>query len=289
MTCPLCGRADRIRDWGNARHCRRCSHFFSAARPAGDAAAFNDSVWHAGPEDAAWHYGGPDGPNRLGAEAIARLLGGRHGDLLDAGCGTGAFLRIAAAAGWRCSGLEPSPRAVSLARRHVPADIVAGRLGGRDGDPFPPASFDAVRLHHVLEHQEAPLEALFQVRRMLRPGGVAVIGVPDAGSSANLLRNAARGAAGRLRGRFACDVEPRMGHLHGFTRRSLRLALARAGFREILIRPVRRGDGTWHAFPHRLYRSLPPWHRVLHVIDALAMAWGGAPSALQAFAMRREA
>ena len=37
--------------------------------------------------------------------------------------------------------------------------------------PFPPASFDVVHAHQVLQHLSSPVQALSEMRRVLKPGG----------------------------------------------------------------------------------------------------------------------
>jgi SAM-dependent methyltransferase len=56
----------------------------------------------------------------------------------------------------------------------VEIDLDADGLG-----PFAPASFDAVVASHVLEHLAGPVAAIFEIDRVLRPGGLAAIVMPD--------------------------------------------------------------------------------------------------------------
>jgi len=126
---------------------------------------------------------------RLAALPVRNRLGGlpprwlRGTDLLDVGSGDGDFLRRARAAGYRVVGQEINPDAVASAQA-MGVDVRLGELADLG---FPPGSFDAVRLWHVLEHVPEPLTTLQLAHRLLRPGGVLIIGVPDFDSPARRL------------------------------------------------------------------------------------------------------
>jgi SAM-dependent methyltransferase len=118
-----------------------------------------------------------------GMEQIAlSLLGDRVAratglSLLDAGCGTGGFLRFARGLGVfeRLCGIDLSAEAVALARAELPeADLRIGRLTEL---PFEPSSFDVVALNDVLQHiDESELDAsLWALRRALKPTGALVL------------------------------------------------------------------------------------------------------------------
>jgi len=117
-----------------------------------------------------WRY-------RKQVRAISRLapqpLGSRL-KLLDVGCGTGEFIRIAVETGVEAWGVEASPYAVQHCNRHHPYPVV---LMERLSD-FP-VDFDVVTLWHVLEHTGNPAAFLENAVAHLRVGGLAVIEVPN--------------------------------------------------------------------------------------------------------------
>lgn len=100
------------------------------------------------------------------------------GRILDVGCGRGLMLDDFAARGWDVVGTEFSAelaRAV-MARFGFPVHMV-GDLSGFEAD-----SFDVVMMWHSLEHLAYPVDTLREVHRILRPGGVAVVEVPNLAS-----------------------------------------------------------------------------------------------------------
>jgi SAM-dependent methyltransferase len=139
--------------------------------------------------------------------------------MLDYGCGGGGFVRQAAARGWDARGYEPDPRGADACRR-------AGLEFAGSLDDLPPATFGVVTLHHVFEHLENPAAALAEVRRLLAPGGMVFIEVPNVGS----LR--ARLSWPFLSRRFGVDERHRAFpiHLSYFSPRTLGGLLRRAGW-----------------------------------------------------------
>jgi SAM-dependent methyltransferase len=93
------------------------------------------------------------------------------GNLLDFGCGAGEFLLQMRRAGWACAGVEVSDAALEIARAH---DLrVEKTLAGYSTDRF-----DYVRSNHSLEHVPNPRDALREMFRVLKPGGILFVGVP---------------------------------------------------------------------------------------------------------------
>lgn len=112
------------------------------------------------------------------AEQVLNLAT-RHrnsGSLLDVGCGWGQLLKLAGDHGYDAMGLEASAGVAEIARRAFDVKVTVGsfpltELNGR--------SFDVVVLSHILEHLPNPVEALKEAARILRPGGIVAIAVPN--------------------------------------------------------------------------------------------------------------
>jgi phosphoheptose isomerase len=96
-----------------------------------------------------------------------------HGRILDIGCGLG-FLLSALASGWEKHGVEVSELAAKYAREW--AKIHVGTLAEAR---YPDEYFDVVVMHHVVEHLEDPVGAILETYRILRRGGVLLLGTPD--------------------------------------------------------------------------------------------------------------
>jgi SAM-dependent methyltransferase len=94
------------------------------------------------------------------------------GRLLDVGCSYGAFLEMAARAGWEPHGVDLSRKAVDYAARERGLRVVHGTLAQAG---YPDGYFEAVTLWDVIEHVADPLAELREVRRVLAPGGTVVL------------------------------------------------------------------------------------------------------------------
>jgi SAM-dependent methyltransferase len=101
-------------------------------------------------------------------------------DVLDLGCNTGYgtldFVDVAR----RVVGIDVSPRAIDLARARAGAENAEFRVVDGIQLPFPDASFDLVTSFQVLEHIADPVPFLAEIRRVLRPGGTALLTTPNA-------------------------------------------------------------------------------------------------------------
>jgi SAM-dependent methyltransferase len=100
----------------------------------------------------------------------------KPGKILDIGCATGAFLNEMKNAGWVCTGIEPSHYAATFAKDHYDLDVREGFL---QDQLFPEESFDVITLWDVLEHVPDPITTLHQVSRLVKPGGLVVIRIPN--------------------------------------------------------------------------------------------------------------
>lgn len=114
--------------------------------------------------------------DRLRGSAIDRLLGsgaGRH--LLDAGCGTGRWSVRLAGDGWIVTGADISGGLIALAAKAPNVNYIERAVQELD---LPTAGFDAwlsvTALQHITVQSEFG-DAIDNLTRMLRPGGVAAV------------------------------------------------------------------------------------------------------------------
>lgn len=129
---------------------------------------------------------------RTAADSCAYLLAHlRRGvQLLDVGCGPGTITLDLAARigpGGRVVGIDAAPAAIATARR------IARERGDQKTEffvadlfdlPLPPASFDVVHAHQVLQHLADPVAALREMARYLTSGGLLAVRDADYGAMA---------------------------------------------------------------------------------------------------------
>jgi SAM-dependent methyltransferase len=131
-------------------------------------------------------YDSPGGAGRAlrrRLETVLELLGPGPGDVLDAGMGGGVVCEALEQRGWTAAGVDISPRMVELARARLPQGAERLVEGSILALPYEDDSFDAVVVTGVLEYVERSLPiAMSEVARVLRPGGVAVVSLPNYGS-----------------------------------------------------------------------------------------------------------
>ena len=152
---------------------------------------------------------------RLRASRLARCLPAHDPTatrVLDIGCGRGLLLKCFAGSGYRCFGTEIG---AFESTRHPGIHVW---IGGVEALNVQNSAFDLVSICHVLEHMENPRAVLEVCRRILKPGGVLAVDVPNFSSwQSSLFREFW----------FHLDV-PR--HRFHFTRSCLERLLADCGF-----------------------------------------------------------
>ena len=98
-----------------------------------------------------------------------------HGKaVLDLGCAGGFMAEALAKRGAQVTGIDPATDAVEAARAHACESGLRIRydVGVGEALPYDTASFDAVVCVDVLEHVSDLRKVLYEVARILRPGGV---------------------------------------------------------------------------------------------------------------------
>lgn len=146
---------------------------------------------------------------------VLSLPASEAGSLLDVGCGNGDFLKRMHSLGWRTSGVEPDPAAVTRATGEG-----LQVLNGTIRDVPTNARYDVITLSHVIEHVSDPVELLRQCGKRLRQDtGRIVLTTPNFQSLGS-----------RWFGRHWRGLEvPR--HLNIFSAGSLRTCVSRAELR----------------------------------------------------------
>jgi 2-polyprenyl-3-methyl-5-hydroxy-6-metoxy-1,4-benzoquinol methylase len=160
------------------------------------------------------------------------------GKLLDIGCGTGAFLDLARARGYRVTGVDGDRGAVAIARdRYGLGDVQAVDILDFIASPRRP-THDVICLFEVLEHLENPVETLASLRRALLPDGYLVVSVPSSERWPQL---------------YYRHLDGPPNHLTLWTTRSLEECFAAAGFeRPTVYRSPLRADDLWGPLIDRL-------------------------------------
>lgn len=117
--------------------------------------------------------------------------------LLDIGCGWGRWTMASALSGFRSIGLDVHLDALAAARRvtnqmGVATDYVCSEANHL---PFLPSSIDVVCSYSVLQHLEKATvtQVIHEIFRVLKPGGLCLIQLPNSAGLFNLVRQAKRG------------------------------------------------------------------------------------------------
>ena len=112
------------------------------------------------------------------ARDFERFLPSQDMRVLDVGCASGRLPACLQEHGYRhVMGVDPSPACAAAARRLYGIEVVAGTV---QDCGLAERSFDAISLIGVLEHMVDLHDALDGVARLLAPGGILYLEVPDA-------------------------------------------------------------------------------------------------------------
>jgi 2-polyprenyl-3-methyl-5-hydroxy-6-metoxy-1,4-benzoquinol methylase len=106
---------------------------------------------------------------------IKNEVGMSKGEILDIGCGTGAFLNTMKTAGWGITGLEPDDAARAKAKELY-------QLNPQSPEKLfelQPATYHAITMWHVLEHVHELHAYIKQLQHLLTPKGKIFIAVPN--------------------------------------------------------------------------------------------------------------
>ena len=130
--------------------------------------------------DAAYDRG-DSGAHQLRARmrVVLELAGAGPGAALDVGMGPGRLCLELVRRGWTVSGVDGSPAMVERARAQLGAAAACLKTADAVALPFADASFDLVTATGVIEYVRDRPAALAELARVLRPGGAAVLSIPN--------------------------------------------------------------------------------------------------------------
>jgi SAM-dependent methyltransferase len=115
--------------------------------------------------------------NKRRVRAVLRLLAAeKDSRTLEVGCGAGNI--IAQVPSQHRTGIDLSDHLLEIARRNCGPQVELCK-GNAEELPFKDASFDRVFCTEVIEHVQHPEHVLREITRVLRPGGRAVISLPN--------------------------------------------------------------------------------------------------------------
>ena len=152
------------------------------------------------------------------------------GKLLDVGCATGNFMKVAHDNGWQVQGIEPIEKAAKIAREYYRLEVITSSL---DVAPLEDDSFDVIIMWDVLEHLPNPKKILYRCHDLLRSEGLLVFSIPN-------LKSFDRYLFGE--NWIGWDA-PR--HFNLFTDDTLDQLLATTGFEHVDKRCILGGKGTF--------------------------------------------
>ncbi|MFH1982550.1 MAG: class I SAM-dependent methyltransferase [Pseudomonadota bacterium] len=219
--CPLCAGTrlrDHLVDWQQNRYQRCADCGMVIQNPHCPDIDYDDGYWGVVTD--------PDGMRRDLLKERRRRLKNWYGAvpevidqlpdarILDIGCGPGHLLS-AVSNRHEKTALEVSSRCVEHIRRQYPEIRVKNAT--LETCAFAPDSFDVVLFYHVIEHLTDPLAALQAIHRLLKDGGLLIVGTP----------NISGFCARRFRGNFRLLGRP---HLTLFDETTLTRILHRTGF-----------------------------------------------------------
>lgn len=258
ITCPICGSNKSSHYFSDNTltlyKCKDCGVKFQHPMPTPEAL---NEAYSSGYYD--FYY-----PEKLLEEQkclfhyrldiLEKLRDGKKGRVLDIGSGKGMFLKAAIERGWDCIGQDFSDSIVQNIKDSLAINMVV--CSSLSEAHFHDGSFELVHMNHVLEHLSEPKDALKEVYRILKPGGLFYCEVPRQSNLLNFLS--------RLLGKKDFGFHYKFVHLFLFDMKALCILLKRPGFKMFSMGI----EGI--SSPHRFVRGIHYTSIWTHLIAKIA-------------------
>jgi SAM-dependent methyltransferase len=226
--------------------CSRCGYYF--LNPAIDLsqdewAAMYDGNYFRSAEKTRWRIQLREAELKERMDYIVRNLEIAKGKFLDMGCGEGYMLQKS-----EINGFEPY--GVDIALNLIPD--FAGKYKFFKGNiadaKFPDEFFSVIYMDSVLEHVPDPGKTVEELKRILKPGGLLLIIVPNEDSLMNSFAKWCYYLTFNKRkyGKIKPFIQPY--HIQGFNRNSLKFLFNRFGLEVLFIKDFGGGYRFWKEY-----------------------------------------
>jgi len=138
-------------------------------------------------------------------------------------------------------GLELSATVADAILAETGIEVIVADFLEYDSDDI--SSYDVVILRHVLEHLSDPLQAMQKIRKLLKPGGHAMLEFPNTASVSYMLKRVLKNHGFRNK-KYSADWRP--GHCNEFCRQSFVYLLSEVGLNLV----------DWETYSSRLVANM---------------------------------
>jgi SAM-dependent methyltransferase len=158
---------------------------------------------------------------------IKKYISKEKPSLLDVGAGKGEFVSVASKNNFDAEGVEPSLNFCNYATETHKIKMYNGLLGSVA--ELENKKYDAITMHHVLEHVEEPVQLINNIKKYLNKEGVLFIEVPNCNSYLSMFADLVYKIKGL---NWSSRVSPLHAPFHkfGYTPKSLQYLLEKNGY-----------------------------------------------------------